>query len=186
MSRVGKKLILLPKDVEITLEQHAVKVKGPKGELTTQTHPNIVVVLKEGEKGKEVTFSLKDEDEKDAMAQWGTARANVALLVKGVTTGYSKQLEVNGVGYRANVSGRKLVLNVGFSHEVPILLPDGVDVKVEGNLITISGIDKHAVGQVTDHIRSIRPPEPYKGKGIKHIDEIVRRKAGKAAQKAGE
>jgi large subunit ribosomal protein L6 len=186
MSRVGKKIILIPKDVEITLEQQVVKVKGPKGEMATSVHPNIVVTLADGEDGRGVKFSLINADEKDAMAQWGTARANVASAVKGVTMGFSKQLEVNGVGYRANVSGRKLVLNVGFSHEVPILLPDGIEAKVEGNMITISGIDKHMVGQITDQVRGTRPPEPYKGKGIKHINEIVRRKAGKAAQKAGE
>ena len=103
-----------------------------------------------------------------------------------MTEGYSKQLEINGVGYRANVTGRKLVLNVGFSHDVPVNLPEGVEAKVEANVITLTGIDKHLVGELADYLRSIRPPEPYKGKGIKHMSETVRRKAGKAAQKASE
>ena len=185
MSRVGKKPILIPPGVEITIVLQSVRVKGPKGELALELHPNLMAAIVEGEHGGEVTLSLKSTDEKDAMAQWGTARANVASLVKGVTVGYIKQLEVNGVGYRVNVAGRKLVLNVGFSHEVPVEIPQGVDAKVDGNVITLSGIDKHTVGEIADYIRSIRPPEPYKGKGIKYMEETVRRKAGKT-QKAGE
>lgn len=185
MSRVGKKPILIPAGVEVTLEGGTVRVKGSKGELTTQVHPNVEVALTQGEQGKEVTFTVRDADEKDAMAQWGTARANVASLVKGVTQGYSKQLEVNGVGYRAGMSGRKLMLNLGFSHEVSVELPQGVEANVEANLITLTGIDKHAVGEIADYVRSLRPPEPYKGKGIKYTTETIRRKAGKT-QKAGE
>ncbi len=178
-------MILVPEGVEVTLMDQMVRVKGSKGQLEVSLHPNVLAVVVDVAGGKEMTFSLRSADEKDAMAQWGTARANVASLVKGVTVGYVKQLEVNGVGFRANLSGRKLVLNVGYSHEVPIELLHGIEAKVDGNVITLSGIDKHAIGELADYIRSIRPPEPYKGKGIKYMEETVRRKAGKT-QKAGE
>ena len=186
MSRVGKKVILIPAGVDVSIEGQTVSVKGPKGMLSTIVHAVVTPSLRSSEHGQEVTFAVDPamENHADTRAQWGTARANVANLVKGVTEGFTKKLEVNGVGFRVNVSGRTIVLNVGFSHEVKVPLPEGVSASVEGNLITITGADKHLVGEFADRVRSIKKPEPYKGKGIKYIDETIRRKAGKT-QKAG-
>ncbi len=187
MSRVGKKPIMIPAGVDVNIQGQTVSVKGPKGSLTTVLNTAVTASLTSGEHGQEVVFAVDPalETHADTRAQWGTARANVANLVKGVTEGFVKKLEVNGVGFRVNVAGRALVLNVGFSHEVKVELPDGVQASVEGNVITITGANKHLVGEFADRVRSIRKPEPYKGKGIKYSDEVVRRKAGKA-QKAGE
>ena len=185
MSRVGKKPIMIPDGVDVKLEDHLVSVKGPKGELERSIHPLVSVALNDGENGKEVNVTIDDETSKEKKAQWGTARANIANMVQGVTEGFEKKLEVNGVGYRVSLQGNKLVLNVGYSHEVPFQLPEGIQAAVDGNVITISGINRQVVGEVAANIRKIRKPEPYKGKGIKYIDEVIRRKAGKA-QKAGE
>ncbi|MDG1949825.1 MAG: 50S ribosomal protein L6, partial [bacterium] len=162
-----------------------VVVKGPKAELSETINDAVKIEMVDGESGKEVLASVTNETDKNERAQWGTARALIANMVAGVTTGFSKQLEVNGVGYRVNLQGRTLVLNVGFSHEVRVDLPEGVDAAVEGNLITLTSASKHDVGELADAIRKIRKPEPYKGKGIKYVDEVIRRKAGKT-QKAGE
>jgi len=171
----------------VSVQGRTVSVTGPKGTLATVLHVAVTASLIEGDNGQEIVFAVDPamENHADTRAQWGTARANVANLVKGVTEGFVKKLEVNGVGFRVNVSGRILVLNVGFSHEVNVELPEGVQANVEGNIITITGTDKHLVGEFADRVRSIRKPEPYKGKGIKYFDEVVRRKAGKT-QKAGE
>jgi len=185
MSRVGKKPIIIPSGVELTLEGNTVTVKGPKGTLTRTIHPLIQMSLIDGEAGKEVTMTVGNETEKNERAQWGTSRSLIANMVQGVTEGFSKQLEVNGVGYRVKLSGKTIVLNVGFSHEVPFPLPEGMEAQVEGNIITLTSTDKQLVGEVAANIRKIRKPEPYKGKGIKYMDEVIRRKAGKS-QKAGE
>lgn len=187
MSRVGKKPIVIPAGVDVVIEGQTVHVKGPKGTLATTLNAAVTASLVPAENGTEVVFHVDPsmETHADTRAQWGTARANVANLVKGVTEGFVKKLEVNGVGFRVNVSGRMLVLNIGFSHEVKVEFPEGVQAAVEGNVITITGADKHLVGEFADRVRSIRKPEPYKGKGIKYSDEVVRRKAGKA-QKAAE
>ena len=180
MSRVGKKPINIPEGVEVKIENNLVSVKGPKAAISRQI--NEVVIIEQ--KDNEIIVSVTNELDTNHRAQWGTARAVIANLIKGVTEGFSKKLEVNGVGYRVSLSGRMLVLNVGFSHEVKFALPEGVDATVEGNLITISGANPDLVGEVAANIRSIRKPEPYKGKGIKYIDEVIRRKAGKAAKAA--
>jgi large subunit ribosomal protein L6 len=185
MSRVGKKPIVIPKGVDITLNGQGVNVKGPKGELTVVLNAAVTPILAAGEDGQEVSFTVKHEDEKYDRAQWGTARALVANMIEGVTHGFQKKLEINGVGYRVNLQGRILVLNVGFSHDVKVPLPDGIQAEVEANTITITGANKHDVGAFADALRKIRKPEPYKGKGIKYAEETIRRKAGKA-QKAGE
>ncbi len=185
MSRVGKKPIVIPQGVDVTLNGAIVKVKGPKGELSEALNVAVVATLAQGEEGQEIQFAVKEDPDKNDRAQWGTARALVANMIEGVTVGFTKKLEVNGVGYRVNLQGRKLVLNVGFSHEVPVELPVGVHAEVEANTITISGASKHDVGSFADTLRKIRKPEPYKGKGIKYAEETIRRKAGKA-QKAGE
>lgn len=185
MSRVGKKPITIPSGVDVTIHGQTVVVKGPKGELQEALNDAVSVKLVDGEGGREVLVAVGNEEDKSTRAQWGTARALIANMMVGVTEGFSKKLEVNGVGYRVSLQGRTLVLNVGFSHDVRVDLPQGVDAVVEANLITISGANKHDVGSFADNIRKIRKPEPYKGKGIKYAEEIIRRKAGKA-QKAGE
>lgn len=183
MSRVGKKPILIPSGVEVTINGQTVVVKGPKAELSETINNTVKIEMVDAEAGKEVLVSVADATNKNERAQWGTARALIANMVKGVTEGFSKQLEVNGVGYRVNLQGNTLVLNVGFSHEVRVDMPEGVQAAVEGNVITLTSASKHAVGQLADAIRKIRKPEPYKGKGIKYVDEVIRRKAGKT-QKA--
>jgi large subunit ribosomal protein L6 len=178
MSRVGKKPIIVPAGVEVSIENNNVTVKGPKGALSRQINEVVTIEQKENE----IIVSVENELDTNERAQWGTARAVIANLVKGVTEGFSKKLEVNGVGYRVNLTGRTLVLNVGYSHEVKFDLPEGIEALVEGNLITISGANTDLVGEIAANIRSVRKPEPYKGKGIKYIDEVIRRKAGKAAK----
>jgi large subunit ribosomal protein L6 len=132
----------------------------------------------------QLTVSVKNQEDKRQKALWGLFRRLVANMITGITDGFSKQLEINGVGYKASVQGKKLILNVGFSHPVEYTIPDGIDIIVEKNIITISGIDRQLVGQTAAEIRSVRKPEPYKGKGIKYTTEIVRRKVGKTAAKA--
>ena len=185
MSRVGKKPIVIPQGVEVTVDGHTVSVKGPKGQLKEDINAVVSAVLVDGETEKQIQISVNNGEDQNERAQWGTARALIANMVIGVTKGFEKKLEVNGVGYRVNMQGRTLVLNLGFSHEIRVNLPEGIDVAVEGNNITITGANKHSVGTFADDIRKLRKPEPYKGKGIKYADEVIRRKAGKA-QKAGE
>jgi len=180
MSRVGKKPIQVPDGVQVNLEDQLVKVKGPKGELEQQLHPLVKVELKDNQ----IMVTIDDENDNNAKALWGLFRSLINNMIVGVIQGFSKQLEINGVGYRASLSGNKLVLNVGYSHPVEFELPDGIEAKVEQNVVTISGINKQLVGEVAANIRKIRKPEPYKGKGIKYIDEVIRRKVGKAAVKA--
>lgn len=185
MSRVGKKPLIIPQGVDVTIDGQQVAVKGPKGQLSATINEMVRVAMVEEEGQQQVTVSVADEEHVAQRAQWGTARSVIANLIDGVTEGFTKELEVNGVGYRVAVSGRKVVLNVGYSHPVEFALPEGVDAAVEGNKITLTGIDKQQVGEVAAQIRKVRKPEPYKGKGIKYVDEVIRRKAGKAA-KAGE
>ena len=185
MSRVGKKPVVVPNGVDVTIDGNTIMAKGPKGELTQHLNEAVTIALSESDGVKVVTVSVANQTDKNERSQWGTARALISNIVVGVSDGFSKELEVNGVGYRVNLSGRNLVLNVGYSHEVPYQLPEGIDAAVEGNRITISGASRHLVGEVADSIRKIRKPEPYKGKGIKYVDEVIRRKAGKT-QKAGE
>ncbi len=185
MSRVGKKPIVIPQGVDVTVNGKTVKVKGPKGELMEELNAVVTPSLVQGQDGQEIQFAVGQEDEKYDRAQWGTARALVANMIEGVTKGFSKKLEINGVGYRVNLQGHMLVLSVGFSHDVRVELPAGITADVEANFITISGTNKHDVGSFADSLRKIRKPEPYKGKGIKYAEEIIRRKAGKT-QKAGE
>lgn len=184
MSRVGKKPIIIPQGVEVTIDGQSVSVKGPKGSLSRVMHPLVSVSLEEKDGAKQMNVSVADETEKVNRSQWGTARTLIANMVKGVTEGFSKKLEVNGVGYRVNMIGKNLNLVVGYSHDVPVIMPEGITAVVENNTITISGCDNEVVGEIAANIRKIRKPEPYKGKGIKYSDEVIRRKAGKS-QKAG-
>lgn len=180
MSRVGKKPVSVPEGVTIKMEGRTMVVKGPKGELRQEIHPKVKIDQKDGE----ITVSVGNPEDKQERAFWGLFRKLIANMVEGVTKGFEKKLEINGIGYRAEIQGKKLVLHVGYSHPVEFDAPEGVDIAVEKNVITVSGIDRQKVGEVAAQVRRIRKPEPYKGKGIKYVDEVIRRKAGKAAKAA--
>lgn len=180
MSRLGKLPIELSAGTQAKIENGFIIVKGAKGELKTKVSNLVKIDISD----KEIVVSVKDPENKKERSFWGLYRSLINNMVIGVTDGFEKQLEINGVGYRAQVSGKKLTLNVGFSHPVDYELPEGVTATVENNLITISGIDKQLVGETAAQIRKVRKPEPYKGKGIKYVDEIIRRKEGKTAGKA--
>ena len=179
MSRIGKLPIAIPSQVEVKVGADKITVKGPKGELTTPVCPLLNYELKDGH----VTLTRID-DSRASNAQHGLRRTLLANCIEGVTKGFSKTLEVNGVGYRVAVKGHMIELALGFSHPVVVELPKGIDAKVEGQKLTLSGIDKEAVGEMAARIRRLRAPEPYKGKGIKYENEIIRRKAGKSGGKA--
>lgn len=185
MSRVGKKPIHIPQGVQVRVDGQLVEVKGPMGELQERLNAAVHATLAQSEEGQEIQFTVNQEDDTFERAQWGTARALVANMIEGVIHGFQKKLEINGVGYRVNLQGRVLVLTVGFSHDVRVDLPQGINAEVDANTITITGADAQLVGMFADMLRKIRKPEPYKGKGIKYAQETIRRKAGKA-QKAGE
>jgi len=176
MSRVGKKLIPIPTGVQLTADGRTVTAKGPKGELSYTMLPGVELDVREGEAEVRQTATGKK-----AGAFHGLSRALINNLVEGVSTGFTKSLEIIGTGYRAQAQGNKLTLNLGFSHSIEYNVPEGIATRVEGNKITISGIQKALVGQVAAEIRRFRPPEPYKGKGIRYEGEHVRRKAGKSA-----
>jgi large subunit ribosomal protein L6 len=176
MSRIGKKPIAIPQGVEVSLNANLVKVKGPKGSLEFPHHYEVKVSVAEGEVRIE-----KAGNSKKAEAIWGTTAKIVGNMIEGVTNGFQKQLELNGVGYRMNAQGKKVVMALGFSHPVEVTAPEGVEVKVEGNVMTVAGIDKQKVGQFAAEIRSLKPVEPYKGKGFRYVGEVVRRKEGKKA-----
>ena len=176
MSRIGNKVIELPADVTVTVENDQVTVKGPKGELTRTFDPAIT----NKEENNVISFERPNDNYK---AIHGTTRANLNSMVVGVTEGYTKKLQLVGVGYRAQMKGTALVLNVGFSHPVELEAPKGIKIEVPSNTeINLSGISKQKIGQFAAEIRAIRPPEPYKGKGIRYVDEVVRRKEGKTGK----
>lgn len=181
MSRIGKKPILIPEGVEVKIDGQKVTVKGPKGEISREFRQEIAMAIEDGKilvKPKNEKLALKN---KLVKSLWGLSRALIANLVSGVKYGYEKKLEMEGVGFKANVDGDFLVLNVGFSHPVRIKTPGGIKFLVEKNIITVSGIDKELVGQLAATIRAVKPPEPYKGKGIRYLGEQIRRKLGKKA-----
>ncbi len=177
MSRIGKQPIPVPAGVEIKVADDHVAVKGPKGELTAPLFPGISIV----HEGDALTLSCANLADKALKSKYGLARALLANVVTGVTKGFEKVLELRGVGYRAQLQGKTLNLSLGFSHPVSYAVPEGVEVKVEQSRITISGADKQRVGQVAAEIRAFRPPEPYKGKGVRYVDEYVAMKEGKKA-----
>ena len=175
MSRIGKKPVALPKGVTASVDGQTVKVKGPKGELSVKLVPEVSVSVDE----HGVTVAPRKDAEK-ASQMWGLSRTLVNNLVTGVTQGFTQKLEIQGVGYRAAVQGKVLILQLGFSHDVPYPIPAGITIVTEKpTMISVSGIDKQLVGQVAAEIRSWRPPEPYKGKGVRYEGEYVRRKEGK-------
>ena len=181
MSRVGKKPISIPEGVEVKIAGDAVKIKGPKGELTQVLHSAVILNQEDGE----MTVSVHNPENVKERALWGLFRKLLSNMVEGVTKGFEKKLEINGVGYRAETQDKKLILNVGYSHSVEFNFPEGTNMEVAKNVITVSGIDKQLVGETAARIRRIRKPEPYQGKGIKYVDEKLRRKAGKAAKAVG-
>jgi large subunit ribosomal protein L6 len=182
MSRIGRKPIELPKGVQVTITKDVVTCKGPKGTLTLKRHKDIEIKQAK-EDGKDVITFGRTGNLGPERAAHGLMRALVNNMLTGVTAGFERKLEINGVGYKAEIKGPKLVLSLGFSHPIDYQLPEGVTAKVDKNLLILSGIDRQALGQATSKIRSFRPPEPYKGKGIKYVEETILRKAGKTAGK---
>ena len=180
MSRIGRAPIAIPAGVEIKVEDNnVVTVKGPKGTLTQQFNPNMAIAMDNG-----VLTVARPNDAKENRALHGLTRTLINNMVVGVTTGYKKELDVNGVGYRVAKEGNKLVMNLGFSHQVTMEEIPGIEIEVPNpNKIIIHGCDKQRVGQFAAEVREKRPPEPYKGKGIKYVDEVIRRKAGKTGAK---
>ena len=180
MSRIGKKPVVIPAGVEVKLDGNHISVKGPKGQLALDFSSEMTVEVKDGE----LTVT-RPSDNKQHRSLHGLTRTLIANMVTGVTDGYQKTLEVNGVGYRAQKQGKDLVMNLGYSHQVIVPEVDGITIDVpSANQIVVSGADKQLVGQFAAEIRAKRPPEPYKGKGIKYADEHIRRKEGKAAKGA--
>ena len=180
MSKIGRLPITIPTSVTFTQDGNHLVVKGPKGELSYDLKPKIKVEVV----GDQLTVKRSSED-KPVRALHGLTRALLANMIKGVTDGFSKNLELVGTGYRARLSGNNLILSLGYSHEIEYVPPVGITIKVENtNVITVTGFDRQVVGQVSAVIRSYRKPEPYKGKGIRYAGEVVRRKAGKAAKAA--
>lgn len=178
MSRIGNKVVVLPAGVEIKQDGNNITVKGPKGELTRTFSSDIQMNIE----GNEVTFT-RPNDSKEMKTIHGTTRANFNNMVVGVSEGFQKALELIGVGYRAQLQGSKLVLNVGYSHPVEIVAPEGITIEVPSNTsVIVKGTNKEVVGELAANIRGVRPPEPYKGKGIRYVGEFVRRKEGKTGK----
>ena len=176
MSRIGKQPVTVADGIDVSVDGTVLVAKKGNLEKRLETHGRVGINVE----GSEVTFS-KVGDSKESAAFWGTYRALFANIIEGLDKGFKKSLEINGVGYRAAVQGKTLNLQLGFSHPIEYTIPEGVEVSVEKNLIHISGTDKQTIGQVAAEIRSFRPPEPYKGKGVKYTDEVIVRKAGKSA-----
>lgn len=176
MSRVGRKPIPIPKGVEIKVAGRTVSVKGPKGQLSREIGEGLELEIDGA-----VAHVRQNRTGREAGAMFGLTRTLINNMVEGVSEGFSKSLEIHGTGYRAQVQGQKLVLNLGHSHPIEYPLPQGISAAVDQNKLTLSGIDKELLGQVSAEVRRFRPPEPYKGKGVRYVDEHVRRKAGKSA-----
>ncbi len=192
MSRIGKKPVILTQGITAELKDKHLTIKGSKGTLELDIHPKVLVEVKDGE----VTVDVAKKEDKREKALWGLSRALVQNMVDGLTTGFSKQLDIVGVGFKAEMRGQTLVLNLGFSHAIDFEIPAGIEVKVEKDpskvtiaqyqtTVSLSGIDKHLVGQVAANIRELKKPEPYKGKGIRYSDETILRKAGKVVKAVG-
>ena len=178
MSRIGRKPINIPAGVDVKLDNGVLTVKGAKGTLTQKIHPNMTVEINEG-----VIEVKRPNDDKENRSLHGLTRSLIANMVEGVSNGYKKELDVNGVGYRVQKQGKQLIMNLGYSHQV--IMEDTADITIEvpnPNKIIIVGADKQKVGQFAAEVREKRPPEPYKGKGIKYVDEVIRRKEGKAGK----
>ena len=180
MSRIGRKVLPLPKGVTLSQKQGAFSVKGPKGELS-KALPAGISIKPEGDK----LHVLRADDSRENRAKHGLIRAHLANMVKGVTEGWNRELEINGVGYRAEVAGDTINMALGYSHPIAFKLPKGVTAKVDKNRVTLSSADRDLVGQTAAKVRELRPPEPYKGKGVKYVEEVIKRKVGKAGATGG-
>lgn len=180
MSRIGKKPVIIPEGVEVAIQDGMMTVKGKNGELSRTLHKSVTVSVEETETGKVANVTIDENEPNQAL--WGTVRSHLDNMVAGVTEGWKKSLELSGVGFKINLQGKKLVMSLGFSHDVNYELPEGVEATVEGMVINLSSANKDLVGQTAAEIRSLKKPEPYKGKGFRYSDETIRRKAGKAAK----
>jgi len=180
MSRIGRKVLPLPKGVSISQKAGAISVKGPKGELSKPL-PDGISVKTEADKLQ----VLRADDSRQNRSKHGLMRAHLANMVKGVTDGWNRELEINGVGYRAEVAGDTINMALGYSHPIAFKLPKGVTAKVDKNRVTLSSADRDLVGQTAAKVRELRPPEPYKGKGVKYVEEVIKRKVGKAGATSG-
>ncbi len=180
MSRIGKKPVLLPAGIEAVVEPTQVKIKGPKGALTIPLPPHASVKMQTDPRA--LMVSVEVETQVHQRAIWGLTRQLLQNAVDGLQKPFEKALEFVGVGFKVALEGQKVMMDVGFSHRVPFVLPAGIEAKVEKQVLTLSGTDKYLVGEIAARIRRIKPPEPYKGKGIKYVDEVIRRKAGKTAK----
>ncbi|HPN54334.1 MAG TPA: 50S ribosomal protein L6 [Candidatus Moranbacteria bacterium] len=178
MSRIGKKPISIPQGVTVTTDKNVVTIKGAKGTMTFEHHFDVVVKIQDNE-----VLVEKTGKSKNAPAVWGTTTRIINNMIEGVAKGFQKQLELNGVGFRMSVAGKKINLALGFSHPVVVDVPEDLQVTIENNVMTISGVDKCKVGQFAANVRALKPVEPYKGKGFKYVGEHVRRKEGKKAAK---
>jgi large subunit ribosomal protein L6 len=179
MSRIGKKPVDIPAKVQVSLSGNEITVKGPKGQLTMIAHPQMKLTEEDGK-----LVVVRPNDERRSRELHGLTRALINNMITGVSQGFRKTLLIEGVGYRAEMQGKNLVMYLGYSHPVPVEPPDGISFSIEerGTIIHVDGIDRQLVGQVTADLRSLRPPEPYKGKGVRYSDETIRRKAGKAGK----
>ena len=180
MSRIGRKILPLPKGVTVSNKNGTVGVKGPKGELAKVLPSGITFKIA----GDKLTVERAD-DSRENRAKHGLMRAHLANMVKGVTDGWVRELEINGVGYRAEVTGDTVTMTLGYSHPVVFKLPKGVSAKVEKNRLSLASADRDLVGQTAAKVRELRPPEPYKGKGVKYVEEVIKRKVGKAGATGG-
>jgi len=183
MSRIGRKPLEIPKGVQVSITKDIVSAKGPKGTLTLKRHKDIEIKQAKDEDGKDVVVFERKVNEGSVRAAHGLMRALVGNILTGVTNGFTRTLEINGVGYKAEIKGQKIVLALGYSHPIEYTLPEGISAKVDKNNLILAGIDKQALGAAAAEVRSFRPPEPYKGKGIKYVEETITRKAGKTAGK---
>lgn len=180
MSKIARNPIPVPKDVNVEIKGQIVKAKGPKGELSIVTHDDIAVSLESGEGGAKVIKLAMKNPGRESKVKWGTAWSLIRNTIKGVQQGYTKNMEIQGVGLRANVQGKNLMLQLGFSHDITYPIPAGITITVDKQTkITVTGIDRQRVGQVAAEIRGFKPPEPYKGKGIRYEGEFILRKEGK-------
>ncbi|MFA7654202.1 MAG: 50S ribosomal protein L6 [Candidatus Magasanikbacteria bacterium] len=180
MSRIGKKIRTIPAGVTAEIKSDELVVKGPKGELKLIIHPRVTLVIANGT----IAVQVANENLKKDRALWGTFSSIIENMLDGVTKGFKRQLEINGVGYKATMKGVNLVLDVGLTNAVEVKPVKDIKFLVEKNLITVEGVDKQVVGEIAAQIRAVKKPEPYKGKGIKYLEEVIRRKAGKTAAKA--
>ncbi|MDD2646637.1 MAG: 50S ribosomal protein L6 [Patescibacteria group bacterium] len=181
MSRLGKKPIAIINNAQVKIEGGEIIVKGPKGELKLNIHPAVLIK----QEGENLDIKVKNENDKKQLALWGTYVRLIKNMMQGVTIGFDKKLQLIGVGFRAQVTGQKLILNIGFSHQVEYEFPKNITISVEKDIITIFGADKQLVGEIAAQIRKIKKPEPYKGSGIRYFGEVVKKKAGKKAVASG-